>query len=184
MMAVREWRTDRLHLRAWRHDEANALLEIRSDPEVAKWLGSPKPWRTLHHAEREISLWHGKAIHGAPEGYWAIVPDGSPVPVGTISLSPIPDSTEMQIGWYLHRDATGNGWVSEAATSVLERGIAGGLERIWALMWKHNEPSAKVARSSGMRELGVLIDPWYGTEEDAYSRMFIARADTHPFVSS
>ena len=84
---------------------------------------------------------------------------------------------EIEIGWYLHPDAVGQGWAAEAAEATIRHGLSNGVERIWALMWRSNEPSAKVARRIGMRELGVLVDPWYGSEQDAYSRMFVARPD-------
>ncbi len=172
-----EWTTERLHLRPWRLDEADALLEIRRNPEIAKWLGSPEPWSTIDQAELAISDWADTMQDDGPSGVWAIIPQGYSVPVGTVSLGTLPESRETEIGWYLHPEAGGNGWATEAATSLLERGISSGVRRIWALMWKQNEPSAKVARACGMRELGVLVDPWYGSEEDPYSRMFVARSD-------
>ena len=45
-------------------------------------------------------------------------------------------------------------------------------------MWADNGRSAAVARRIGMREVGVLDDPWYGTEEDPTSRVFRHDAPT------
>jgi RimJ/RimL family protein N-acetyltransferase len=177
--------TERLTLRPWRRDEADVLLEIRGNPEIAKWLGSPEPWTHVGQAKREIGMWQARIDADDSFGTWAIVPNpdaggGADTPVGSVNLGPIRFGPEIEIGWYLHPDATGRGWAGEAAQATLEWGLDAGVQRIWALMWRHNEQSARVARAIGMRELGVLIDPWYGSEEDPYSRMFVARSDTNP----
>ena len=71
---------------------------------------------------------------------------------------------------------------TDAATGTVT-GALTGVEVPTAIMGNQRssiimvEPSAKVARRIGMRELGVLVDPWYGTDEDSYSRMFVARPD-------
>ncbi len=181
MSGMNDWTTERLTIRPWRPDEADALLKIRGNPEVAQWLGSPEPWTSIAQAEDEIAAWERLVSAAGPEGKWAIVPNGYAKPVGTVSLGTIPasidlpGSPETEIGWYLDPEANGNGWAIEAARSLLTRSLDSGVRRIWALMWKQNESSAKVARALGMRELGVIVDPWYGTEEDRYSRMFLAR---------
>lgn len=175
-----ELTTERLTLRPWRPDEADVLFEIRANPVVAKWLGSPEPWRDTEQALNEITMWRRRLDQDDALGTWAIVPDDESAPVGSVSLSRIRLGKEFEIGWYLHPDATGNGWATEAARAALTYGLDADLPRIWALMWRDNDASARVARSIGMRELGVLVDPWYGSDDDAYSRMFIARPDTQP----
>lgn len=172
--------TPRLTLRPWEKADAEVLLGIRGDPQIAKWLGSPEPWTHLTQATNEIASWQRQLDADNPFGTWAIVPSKSrdPRPVGSVSLNPIRFGEEIEVGWYLHPDAVGNGWAGEAAAAVIEHGLSSGVRRIWALMWRDNEASAKVARRIGMRELGVLVDPWYGTDQDRYSRMFISRADT------
>ncbi len=169
--------TERLTLRPWRLDDAEVLLEMRGNPDIAKWLGSPEPWSTLDKATNEIAMWQQRLDGDPPLGTWAIVPADASRPVGSVGLSRIRLGDEIEVGWYLHPDAVGQGWAAEAAEATIRHGLSNGIERIWALMWRNNEPSAKVARRIGMRELGVLVDPWYGSEQDAYSRMFVARPD-------
>lgn len=167
--------TDRLLLSPWRRSEAGALLAIRSIPNVAKWLGDPTVWTDIGEAEAAIEAWDDKTRNQAPLGNWAIRPDDGP-PIGNVSMSRVPSDVddEIEIGWYLHPDATGSGYAREAAAAVLARALEAGIERVWAIMWPHNEASASVALAIGMTDLGVVDDPWYGTEEEPTSRMFRA----------
>jgi RimJ/RimL family protein N-acetyltransferase len=61
---------------------------------------------------------------------------------------------------------------------MLAHGLARVLDRIWAVMWASNSPSASVCRRIGMEELGVRVDPWYGSTDDATSRFFLAEPTT------
>ena len=164
-----ELRTDRLLLRPWGDADIDRLFTIRSNVEVAKWLGDPEPWESVDRARLEVDKWNAR---GLPLGVWAVVPAGQSVAAGSVSLSNLPGSNEFETGWYLHPDSVGRGYASEAARAVVEHAFASGIRRVWAIMWAHNEPSAAVARSIGMDHLGVRHDPWYGTEEDPDSRMF------------
>lgn len=166
--------TDRLVLRPWNAADAETLLELRTDPDIIKWLGSPEPWRDLDHARNEIGIWNRRNDADDPLGTWAITTPNSPAPLGSVNLSPIRLGNEIEVGWYLHPDAVGNGYATEAARAVIDHGLTNGVRRIWALMWRTNSASAKVAKAAGMRDLGVLVDPWYGSEDDPYSQMFLA----------
>ncbi len=190
--------TERLTLRPWTPDDAPALFEMRSNPEITKWLGSPEPWRDLDQALNEIDIWNRRNNADDPFGTWAIaVRESEREPtnterssrsdlesdhgsrrkseriIGSVNLSPIRLGNEVEVGWYLHPDAVGQGYATEAAKAVIEHGLSNGVRRVWALMWSHNHASAKVARAAGMRDLGVLVDPWYGSDEDPYSQMFV-----------
>lgn len=162
----------RLEIRPWRIDEAERLLEVRSLPEIARWLSDPEPWTDLEQAREMIREWASIDLGEPRLGTWAIVPSASGVPVGTISLKRLPGSHEIEIGWYLHPDAHGRGYAVEAATAVLRHAAHVGIERVWAIMWPDNLASAKVAQRAGMIDLGVRPDPWYGSATDPDSRMF------------
>lgn len=101
------------------------------------------------------------------------------MPVGTVLLEPLDDDgREFECGWYLHPDHTGLGYVSEAARELLDHAWALGLDRVHAIMWPGNEPSVRVCRAIGMRDLGTVPDPWYGTEDEPTSPMFLAERGT------
>lgn len=169
--------TERLWLRPWHPDEADRLFDIRRRTDVAKWLGDPTPWTERSLAATNIATWNAATLGPGPLGVWAIAAKTEPdvdraTPFGTVKLGQLPGSDEIEIGWYLHPDSTGQGFAAEAAAAVLGHALSGGVARVWAIMWAHNEPSARVATSIGMDDLGVIEDPWYGTDADPLSRIF------------
>lgn len=171
-----DWhRTDRLLMRPWRADEAPRLFDIKRRPEVTAWLGDPEPWTSVDQASASIE--RIATFAEPPRVSLAIVPHGSGTPVGTILMSSLPGGDEVEIGWFLHPDSMGYGWATEAGRAIHDRAVAIGVTRVWAGMWPHNEPSAGVCRRIGMADLGVLIDPWYGTAQYPLSRLFCTWPD-------
>jgi RimJ/RimL family protein N-acetyltransferase len=165
--------TPRLAVRPWDLAEAPRLFDIRSRESVAQWLSDPAPWADLAVATEHIERWATRIATCPPFGSWAIVPRDTDVPVGTVSLNRLPnDDVEVEIGWYLHPDAVGHGWAREAAAGMLVHAFAHGIDRVWAIMWPHNDASAAVARAIGMMDLGVIPDPWYGEPDTPDSLMF------------
>lgn len=164
--------TARTVVRPWRVEEADRLLDIRGRGAVVRWLSEPTPWRDVGQARDAIRAWSRSTGHAPYLGVWAIVPTATGIPAGSVSLGLLPDDVEVEIGWYLHPDSQGQGLATEAARGALAHGFAHGVDRIWAIMWPDNEASARVALAIGMRDLGTLPDPWYGTPEDPDSRMF------------
>lgn len=156
---IAELRTDRLLLRPWRADEADAALAIYSLDEVARYLGSsPRAWTQRAEAEAAIARW--SAFPGPLHGVWAIVPDAAAAPVGTVLLKVLPlsgsgePSGDTEIGWHLHPDAWGNGYATEAAARVLEHAWAHRVGEVFAVTYPQNGPSQAVCRRLGMAHLG------------------------------
>ncbi len=194
-----ELRTARTTIRPWHPSEADVLLDIRRRPDVARWLGDPTPWVDLDQAHDHLRRWAAAATPAVP-GSCAIVPIDTVVPVGTVTLAhlPVPGAgdvplsdcawlddvapvdDEVEIGWYLHPDHGGHGWATEAARAMLDHGLANAIDRVWAVMWPDNAPSAAVCPRLGMEDLGVQVDPWYGTAEFPDSRIFLVEAERGP----
>lgn len=168
--------TERVQLRPWRDADADRLFDIRRREEVAKWLGDPTPWPDIALAHKKIAAWSKTIASDGPLGVWAIAPrTDNRQPVGSVSVAQLPASAEIEIGWYLHPDSVGQGFAAEAAKGLLDHVLGAGATRVWALMWPNNLRSARVARSIGMHDLGVIQDPWYGTDEEPMSQMFQGR---------
>ena len=172
MSSPTELTTERLRLRQWLPTEADRVLDIRGRREVAQWLSDPEPWTDLRTARDWIRSAAERTAGDDPLGVWAIVPHSTGVPAGSVSLGLLPGSTEVEIGWHLHPDSTGRGYAREAAAALLDHALRSGVATVWAIMWPHNEASARVASSIGMVDLGVRDDPWYGTEAEPTSRIF------------
>ena len=159
-------------MRPWRVDEVDRLMDIRGREDVAKWLASAVPWTDHDAAIARIESYAEQIRGDDPFGEWALVPNSTGVPSGTVNLSRMGETQDVDIGWLLHPDSTGAGYASEAAAAILAHARATRIDIVWAVMWPHNESSAAVAQRIGMTDLGVIDDPWYGTPEEPTSRVF------------
>jgi RimJ/RimL family protein N-acetyltransferase len=152
--------TERLVVRRWRLDEANRFFDIYRRPEVTRWIGA-EPMQDLSEAIGMIERNLKRLAAESRFGSWAVVDRSTGVPLGSVVLKALPDGEgEVEIGWQLHPDSWGNGFASEAAGAVLERGFADGLPEVWAVMYLDNHRSAAVCRRIGMQLLGVTRR-WY-----------------------
>jgi len=160
--------TDRLQLREWKIDDADAALLIYGDPEVMHFLGDGKPVADLA-AQRQwladrIEHYRNPEFKGL--GPWAIVQRDTKEVVGTMLLKPLPPtSDQIEIGWHLARRVWGCGFASEAARVVLQYGFIDlSLERIFAVIKPGNLRSSAVARRIGMQWI-ERTNRYYGGEE-------------------
>jgi RimJ/RimL family protein N-acetyltransferase len=152
--------TERLVVRSWRLDEADRFFDIYRRPEVTRWIGA-EPMQEFSEATGMIERNLKRLEADSRFGSWAVVDRSTRVPVGSVLLKPLPDGEgEVEIGWQLHPDSWGNGFASEAAGAVLERGFADGLPEVWAVMYLNNHRSAAVCRRIGMQLLGITCR-WY-----------------------
>ena len=160
--------TERLQLREWRLEDADAALQIYGDPEVMHFLGDGKPVADL--ASQQQWLTERIAHYRNPEhkgfGPWAMVQRDTKQVIGTMLLKQLPPSSDqIEIGWHLARRVWGNGYASEAARVVLQYGFLDlSLERIFAVIKPGNIRSAAVARRIGM-QLVERTNRYYGGEE-------------------
>jgi RimJ/RimL family protein N-acetyltransferase len=96
-------------------------------------------------------------------------------------LKPLPDGDgEVEIGWHLHPDSWGRGLASEAAGALLARGLADGLQEIWAVTYLNNHPSIAVCRRIEMCLLGVT-HRWY--HEPSLMFWAAVRSDQQPSLT-
>lgn len=161
--------TERIVVRPWRLDEAPRVLDILSRIEVMKWLGDGEPvlLKDLDEARARIRRYHERSL-SSPLGIWAIVPKVTGVPAGSVILVELPNGAgEVEIGWHLHPDSHGQGYATEAARPVLDRGFEGGLPKVYALTHTDNYPSQAVCARLGLRDVGVM-ERWYDGESQVY----------------
>ena len=152
--------TERLVVRPWRLDEADRFFDIYRRPEVVRWIGA-EPMQDRREAVEMIERNLARLEADSRFGSWAVADRSSGVPVGSVILKPLPEGEgEVEIGWQLHPDSWGNGFASEAASAVLERGFADGLAEVWAVTYPDNHRSAAVCRRIGMQLLGITRR-WY-----------------------
>lgn len=145
--------TPRLVLRRAQREDAPAIFEYASDPEVTPLMD----WRT--HAEVSESADFIEASEKAwargTEFTWLITikPDGPPV--GAISCRP--DGCRAEIGYVLNRRYWGKGYATEAARRVMEWLFTdGAVWRACATCDVDNLASARVLEKIGMTLEGNL----------------------------
>lgn len=161
--------TERLVARPWRPEDAEAAYEIYRDDDVVRFLGSvPQPVESLEAMRERIARW--TAVEW-PQGmgFWALATREGTL-VGATLVKPLPpDTDDVEIGWHLGKAHWGKGYATESG-----RGAAAyafdvlGLDVVYAVVVRENEPSLAVARRLGMTHEGST-DRYYGRELELFS---------------
>lgn len=155
--------TERLRLRRWTTDDAEAALPIYGDPEVTSWLAPALPAVVDLDAMRVLlQRWVDDAQRLVPPaGRWAVeAVDGGRL-VGGVVLLPLPPGDEdLELGWLLHKDARGQGYATEAGRAVARWGFEHGMPELFAVSRPHNSPAIRVAKRLGMQWVGET-DKYY-----------------------
>jgi RimJ/RimL family protein N-acetyltransferase len=146
--------TERLTLRAFRPDDLEAVFEMRSRPDVVRYLYGDEQTRdqvavTLAERLVETSLEHdGDALALAAERR----EDGRMIGDLTLVLRSA-YHRQAEIGFVFHPDAQGQGYAREGAAAVLDVafGVAG-MHRVYGRTDGRNVASAGLMRRLGMRQ--------------------------------
>jgi RimJ/RimL family protein N-acetyltransferase len=146
--------TPRLLLRPFEASDAQPMLEIHEDPEVARYLvGGPAPvtitgltvaWRNV---AMMIGHWHLRGY-----GAWAVEERATREVVGRVGLWHPEGSPEIELGWVIRRSRWGRGFATEAADAALRwswRNVP--TNRIVSYIQPDNIPSIRVAEKIGQR---------------------------------
>ena len=162
--------TDRLLVREWSHDDADRLLDTYSRPDVVRFLGAaPRLMDSLDAArdriDRALARNGEDRAAGLPTGWWAVEVKGTGAVAGSVALVPIDGSRDpgapVEVAWTLHPDCQGNGYATESARAVLQRGHGAGITEILALTDPANTPSQAVCRRLGLALTGTS-EQFYG----------------------
>ena len=164
--------TERLTLRPFTLDDTDALFDLMSRPEVARWSGRGVPMVDRQEAVDRIERMPVRRGDHPAADVFAVVPHGEETPVGMAVLVPIPtsegfDRHDMEIGWHLHPDVWGRGYATEAASALVERAFAAGIPELYAVTNPDNVRSQAVCARLGMTDLGLRHD-WYDRELRAF----------------
>ena len=152
--------TERLILRPWAEDDAEALYKYASDPRVGPQCGWP-PHTSVENS-REII----RVALSAPETY-ALVLKETDEPVGCASIMSAGSGTApmregdgaREIGYWLGVPHWGQGLVPEAVRALLDRCFEQlGCEVVWCGYHEGNDKSRRVQEKCGFT--------YHHTEED------------------
>jgi ribosomal-protein-alanine N-acetyltransferase len=164
----REFSTERLTMRPYTADDAEAAFEIYRLYEVARYLHG-KPPVSLDAMRDTVRGWAERnAALPPPSGLSSITDRETGELMGTVLLLLLPpDSGDTEIGWHLHPSNWGRGYAAEAARAVLGRAFSADIPEVFAVMLPGNEMSMAVARRLGMEHLG-RTDRYYDGELELF----------------
>lgn len=143
--------TNRLLLREYVEDDAEAFFRLNSDPEVVRFT----PSAVLHDVEqaREILLANPMADyrkHGF--GRWACILKSTGEHIGFSGLKYLEEFGEVEIGYRLVRAQWGLGLATEAAIAGVRFGLDDlGLKTVIGLVMPENIASVRVLEKAGLR---------------------------------
>ena len=150
--------TDRLILRAFEIDDAEAFYQLNSSPEVTRYTGEAD-CPSVEAARAAIEAYPDFARHGF--GRWATVLGSTGQVIGMTGLKRLEDwNGEVDLGYRFLPEYWGRGLATEASRAALQYGFEViGLERIIGLVMPDNTASIRVLEKVGMqREKSVRYD--------------------------
>lgn len=144
--------TERLTLRKLTKSDSGEILQLRSNPEINKFLDR-KPSKTMEDASSFIN----SIIENESDGlfYWAITKTGSKKLIGTICLFEFSSTPKKcEIGYELLIEYQGQGIMIEAAKKIIEYANKKlGLKMIDAITHKDNQSSTGLLVKLNFKQL-------------------------------
>jgi RimJ/RimL family protein N-acetyltransferase len=141
--------TERLLLREFVPDDADALAAVLSDPETMRYYPAV--------LDRDgVAAWierNRRRYTDAGHGLWAMVLKSSGEVIGDCGLTrqTVEEVDEIEIGYHVRRDLWGRAYAPEAAGACRDYGFDRlGAERLISLIRPENVPSRRVAEKIGL----------------------------------
>ncbi len=149
--------TERLVLRSWRPDDAEAALGVYGAAEVARWL-SPAVDRVQDVSAMRLLLQQWAAEESRlipPAGRWAIERRPDKRLLGGAVLLPLPPGADdLEMGWQLHPAAWGQGYATEAGRALAAWAFSQGTDELLAVVRPANRRAEATVRRIGMEWVG------------------------------
>ncbi len=147
---MREIETDRLLLKQFTPDDADALYRIYRQPDLFKYMSNEKPLLWKQTEEVINSFRENWQKHNF--GVWAVVYKKNQRLIGHCGLKFLENTSEVQVGYLLLKSYWGKGLGTEAASATLKYGFeVVKLERIVAVAKSENIASRRVMEKVGMK---------------------------------
>lgn len=142
--------TERLLVRKFTPEDLDALIELRSDDEVTKYLGGRRLQNPEAIAKRLQFYLNCYAKFGF--GMCALVWKETGEMFGWSGLQPLDDTTEIEVGYGMIKNFWGMGIGYECARAWIRYGFEkANLERIVAVASPENTGSWRIMEKCGMR---------------------------------
>lgn len=158
--------TERLFIRPYTFDDLDELIEMRSDPDVYRYLGGLE--RQNPDEIRKRFGFYLECYEKLGFGMSAMVLKENGETIGGSGLQPLEDTGEIEVGYSLKKKYWRQGIGYEAAYACLKYGFeSAGLERIVAVCDEKNIGSWRIMEKCGMNFEKMIIA--YGMECRSYA---------------
>jgi RimJ/RimL family protein N-acetyltransferase len=151
MIAPEVVETERLRLRQFRDDDADAYAALCADPAVMEWLSGPM---TREAVDTQLASFREHwAEHGF--GLWCVTAPPDDTCLGFIGLA-IPTFAPdllpaVEVGWRLAHDAWGKGYATEGARAAVDVAFGPlGLDHVVSITIVENRRSWRVMEKLGL----------------------------------
>ncbi|GIF68545.1 GNAT family acetyltransferase [Asanoa ishikariensis] len=156
--------TERLVLRDFVEDDAEAVFALVDDPEVMRHINGGKPASRAAVRERTLpELLRGVPAFGGGRAVWAAEERAGGRFVGWFALRPTdPDQPDVaDLGYRLRRDAWGRGYATEGARAVVDKGFGElGVRLVVADTMTVNTGSRRVLEKVGLSFVNQFHTVW------------------------
>ncbi|HEY0812393.1 MAG TPA: GNAT family N-acetyltransferase [Pseudonocardia sp.] len=146
--------TDRLVIRDWSVDDAEAALHVYGAPEVTRWLmPAMRPVPDADRMRTILRAWRdAQPALAPPRGRWAVQRRFDGQVIGGLAIRPLPASTgDLQLAWQLNPRQWGQGYATEAARALINWAFAYDIPQLSAVARPANVRSIATAERLGMR---------------------------------
>ena len=169
MKAPAPWlETLRLELREFVASDFDELHRLASDPRVVRYIADGRPFAREKTAAMLARIVRNYAIYPDLGAWYATRRDNGAF-VGWFSLKYAGTSRDVEIGYWLLRDAWGRGFATEGASALRAYGFdTVGLDRIIGVTHPDNRASQRVLLKIGLEDRG------WGRYYDRRLRLFAA----------
>lgn len=156
--------TERLVIRDWTEDDADAALAVYGAADVGRWL-SPAMERVpdLSTMRAILRAWaEAQPNFVAPAGRWAIALKETGKVIGGLLIRLLPPYEEdLELGWQLTPSAWGHGYATEAGKALLRWAFtSGSADELYAVARPKNTRAIATAGRLGMEWVGET-DKYY-----------------------
>ena len=169
--------TKRTILRRFTLDDADAVYELNSNPEVQKYTGDELV-DSLERAKEIITNVSFKDYNTYGYGRWAVVHKKDDKVIGFAGLKYLPEIDETDIGYRFLPEYWGRGLATEVSIPTIDYGFETlQLDRIIGIAMKENIASWKIIEKLGMTfyktdeylgDGGAYL--WYKLEKSAWEQ--------------
>ncbi|MEP6608787.1 MAG: GNAT family N-acetyltransferase [Burkholderiaceae bacterium] len=143
-------RGERVLLRRWRGDDADAFAAMNADPRVMEFFLAP-----LSREESDVLLTRMRSvIEERGWGWWCVDINGQCAGFTGLSVPPYqtPFMPCVEVGWRFRPEFWGHGYATEAASMALDYGFQSlQLREIVSFTTAGNHPSRRVMVRIGMQ---------------------------------